>query len=73
MTDQHVQACIVIQGFADAIIYGVNESSISVWRNKFRKQPPTAPAKGLIEVNVVHEITVEHEDQRRRSDGDSYS
>ena len=27
------KACIVIQGFVDAIIYGLNESSLSSWRN----------------------------------------
>ncbi|OCL12081.1 hypothetical protein AOQ84DRAFT_386363 [Glonium stellatum] len=29
------KACIVIQGFADALIYGFNESSLSVWRGRF--------------------------------------
>ncbi|KAF2813316.1 uncharacterized protein BDZ99DRAFT_382497 [Mytilinidion resinicola] len=29
------KSCIVIQGFADALIYGFNEASISVWRAKF--------------------------------------
>ncbi|KAK7193442.1 hypothetical protein DPSP01_000005 [Paraphaeosphaeria sporulosa] len=51
------KACIVVQGFADAIIYGLNESSKSVWRNKFRKTSPTAPAP--MHVNVEHEIRVE--------------
>ncbi|KAF9740548.1 G-protein coupled receptor 1 [Paraphaeosphaeria minitans] len=51
------KTCIVIQGFADAIIYGLNESSESVWRNKFRKTPPTAPAP--MHVKVEHEICVE--------------
>lgn len=47
----------MIQGLADAIIYGLNESSKSVWRNKFRRAPPTAPAPMF--VNVEHEIRVE--------------
>ncbi|KAJ4301897.1 hypothetical protein N0V90_003993 [Kalmusia sp. IMI 367209] len=53
------KACIVIQGFADAVIYGLNESSKSVWRNKFRRSPPTTPAPESIFVNVEHEIRVE--------------
>ncbi|KAF2679966.1 hypothetical protein K458DRAFT_393235 [Lentithecium fluviatile CBS 122367] len=54
------KACIVIQGFADAIIYGVNESSLSVWRDKFRSRPPTARIDNPhIQVNVVREIRVE--------------
>jgi hypothetical protein len=36
------KACIVIQGFVDAVIYGVNESSLSSWRNVlFPRQFPT--------------------------------
>lgn len=26
------KACIVIQGFADAVIYGFNEASLSAWK-----------------------------------------
>ncbi|KAF2654376.1 hypothetical protein K491DRAFT_717196 [Lophiostoma macrostomum CBS 122681] len=51
------KACIVIQGFADAIIYGVNETSLHVWRERFRRQPPTAPTP--IEVNIQHDIRIE--------------
>jgi hypothetical protein len=51
-----IKACIVIQGFADAIIYGVNETSLHVWRERFRRQPPTAPAP--IEVNIQHDIRI---------------
>ncbi|KAF2018667.1 hypothetical protein BU24DRAFT_488753 [Aaosphaeria arxii CBS 175.79] len=29
------KACIVVQGFADAIIYGVSETSLGVWRERF--------------------------------------
>jgi G protein-coupled glucose receptor regulating Gpa2 C-term len=36
------KACIVIQGFVDAIIYGVNESSMASWRDLFF--PETIPA-----------------------------
>ncbi|KAJ4353417.1 uncharacterized protein N0V89_005146 [Didymosphaeria variabile] len=52
------KACIVIQGFADAIIYGFNESSKGVWRNKFRKSPPVMDVTPM-QVNVEHEIRVE--------------
>ena len=68
------QACIVIQGFADAIIYGVNESSLGVWRDKFRARPPTAhvvPDK--LHINVAHEIRMERVGKGKAvgSDGDS--
>ncbi|KAF2869668.1 G protein-coupled glucose receptor regulating Gpa2-domain-containing protein [Massariosphaeria phaeospora] len=55
------KACIVIQGFADAVIYGINETSVAAWRESFRKSPPTAPAPALpsISVNVRHDIRVE--------------
>lgn len=65
------QACIVIQGFADAVIYGVNESSLSVWRGKFREAPPTAPAPPNIQVNIKHEIVVERLPKITPSDSDS--
>ncbi|KAL1607674.1 hypothetical protein SLS60_002609 [Paraconiothyrium brasiliense] len=52
------KACIVIQGFVDAIIYGLNESSKAVWRNKFRRSPPVMEVTP-IQVNVEHEIRVE--------------
>lgn len=29
------KACIVIQGFADAVIYGFNEASLSAWKDLF--------------------------------------
>ncbi|KAF1993243.1 hypothetical protein P154DRAFT_503807 [Amniculicola lignicola CBS 123094] len=51
------KACIVIQGFADAIIYGFNETSLAVWRERFRRSPPTAPANASISIH--HEIKVE--------------
>ena len=39
------QACIVIQGLVDAIIYGINESSLSSWRNLiFPESYPTITA-----------------------------
>ncbi|KAF2189825.1 hypothetical protein K469DRAFT_562731 [Zopfia rhizophila CBS 207.26] len=56
------KACIVIQGFADAIIYGVNETSAATWRERFRKSPPTAPASSQITVKIQHDITVERSD-----------
>lgn len=62
----------MIQGFADAIIYGVNESSISVWRDKFRKKPPTAPASELrseLEVRVEHEIRIVEAPKGKGDDG----
>jgi len=31
------KACIVVQGFADAMIYGFNESTYSVWKKAFRE------------------------------------
>lgn len=31
------QSCIVIQGFADAIVYGVNESTWRLWKGVFNK------------------------------------
>jgi len=31
------KACIVIQGFADAIVYGCNEHTWNLWREVFRK------------------------------------
>ncbi|KEZ41754.1 hypothetical protein SAPIO_CDS6729 [Scedosporium apiospermum] len=33
------KACIVLQGFVDAIVYGVNESSLSNWRNLLFPRP----------------------------------
>ena len=63
------QACIVIQGFADAVIYGLNESSKSVWRDKFRKTPPTAPAP--IFVNVEREIRIERQSTIQTDSGRS--
>lgn len=67
------QACIVIQGFADAIIYGVNESSISVWREKFRRRSSSAPAEEpqRLHINVAHEIRLERMKKGPGSDGDS--
>ncbi|KAF1965538.1 family A G protein-coupled receptor-like protein [Bimuria novae-zelandiae CBS 107.79] len=59
------KACIVIQGFIDALIYGVNESSKDVWRNKFRKPSPMAPAPAPVQVNIEHEIRVEREPMGR--------
>jgi hypothetical protein len=59
----------VIQGFADAIIYGLNESSKSVWRNKFRKTPAMAPAP--MHVTVEHEIRVERLSTIRTDSGRS--
>ncbi|PSN73254.1 hypothetical protein BS50DRAFT_596884 [Corynespora cassiicola Philippines] len=50
------KACIVIQGFADAIIYGVNETSLSAWRDRFSKLPPAVPAPEIMAVNIEHEI-----------------
>ncbi|KAF2461716.1 G protein-coupled glucose receptor regulating Gpa2-domain-containing protein [Lineolata rhizophorae] len=32
------KACIVVQGFADAIVYGVNESSLAAWRDRFSRR-----------------------------------
>jgi hypothetical protein len=32
-TAKQSQACIVLQGFIDAVIYGANESSLACWRN----------------------------------------
>ncbi|KAE8440800.1 hypothetical protein EG329_006556 [Mollisiaceae sp. DMI_Dod_QoI] len=34
------KSCIVIQGFADAIIYGVNESTWRLWKGVFAKSEP---------------------------------
>jgi hypothetical protein len=51
------KACIVIQGFADAIIYGVNETSVSAWRERFSKAPPSRPVQGF-EVNIQHDIMI---------------
>jgi len=67
------QACIVIQGFADAIIYGVNESSISVWREKFRRRSSSAPTEEpqRLHINVAHEIRLERMKKGPGSDGDS--
>lgn len=31
------KACIVIQGFADAIVYGFNESTWRLWRGAFSR------------------------------------
>jgi len=31
------KSCIVIQGFADAIVYGINEKTWKVWRGLFKK------------------------------------
>jgi hypothetical protein len=42
----------VIQGFADAIVYGWNESPKRVWRNKIR----------TTHVTVEHELRVERLD-----------
>ncbi|KAF2463377.1 uncharacterized protein BDR25DRAFT_298177 [Lindgomyces ingoldianus] len=56
------KACIVVQGFADAIIYGLNETSLGAWRDRFQKMPPTAPAppqQRHFAVNVQHDIVVE--------------
>jgi hypothetical protein len=64
------KACIVIQGFADAIIYGVNETSLSVWRERFRKAPPTAPAPANIKVHIQRDITVERSIRSPRPDHD---
>ncbi|KAI8649046.1 hypothetical protein NCS55_01478100 [Fusarium keratoplasticum] len=33
------KACIVLQGFIDAVIYGVNESSLAHWRNLIFHKP----------------------------------
>ncbi|KAF2739834.1 hypothetical protein EJ04DRAFT_483211 [Polyplosphaeria fusca] len=52
------KACIVIQGFADAVIYGVNETSISAWREKFSRAPPSTTLAQSLQVNVRREITV---------------
>ncbi|KAF2266999.1 hypothetical protein CC78DRAFT_566428 [Lojkania enalia] len=54
------KACIVVQGFADAIIYGITETSISAWREKFQKWPPTALAPNMpnIRVNVQRDVIV---------------
>jgi hypothetical protein len=71
------KACIVIQGFADAIIYGVNESSLGVWREKFSRRPVPLPEVGdqtRLHINVLHEIRMERVskgDREAGSDGDS--
>lgn len=33
------QSCIVIQGVIDALIYGLNESSLAAWREYFSPRP----------------------------------
>ncbi|KAF2120849.1 G protein-coupled glucose receptor regulating Gpa2-domain-containing protein [Lophiotrema nucula] len=64
------KACIVVQGFADALIYGVNESSLSAWREKFSRYPPTAPAPINFHVNVQRDITITRSLRSSRLDHD---
>ncbi|KAF2202701.1 hypothetical protein GQ43DRAFT_413143 [Delitschia confertaspora ATCC 74209] len=54
------KACIVIQGFADAIIYGVNETSLHVWRERFSSNPPTerVHAPQNIRIHIRREVNV---------------
>jgi len=41
------KACIVIQGFVDALIYGLNETSLSSWRHLlFPRDSPAVPDHG---------------------------
>ncbi|KAF2256060.1 hypothetical protein BU26DRAFT_573909 [Trematosphaeria pertusa] len=66
------KACIVIQGFVDALIYGVNESSLGVWRERFRRSSPATAAPANIKVNVEHEIRIERTLRSALSDSDSH-
>lgn len=55
----YLQACIVIQGFADSIIYGVNETSLAVWRERFRSSPSIVPVPVITPIKIQHDIRVE--------------
>lgn len=53
------QSCIVIQGFIDAIIYGINEPSISCWKNFFfPKAFPSIEGSGHGHSNNIDNINL---------------
>ncbi|KAJ5368100.1 uncharacterized protein N7496_007860 [Penicillium cataractarum] len=63
------KACIVIQGFVDALIYGVTEPSLSHWRNLlFPKPIPTTDGIILTYVTTTGPLRVT---ASRLSDGES--
>ncbi|KAH7114210.1 G protein-coupled glucose receptor regulating Gpa2-domain-containing protein [Dendryphion nanum] len=64
------KACIVIQGFADAVIYGISETSMSAWRERFAENRTRIGVRVSeegkenpirVEVRIQHDITVQTE------------